>query len=579
MSAPNHVQPDLDPPPIEPPLDADPPKSGFRLFELLLDPRGLQTLMLAGGGLLALGLVLWLAVIGVFDEPIYGASGLGVANLSLLGTGVWLAAETRYRLAGRATAMLACLLMPLNLWFYDAQGLVTLADGGHLWVAALVCCVLYATVARILRDSLFVYAFAAGVSMTGMLFLADGDVARFWEVLAPSMLLVSLGVACIHAERLFPVTAAKEEDRAFTRGDFGLAFFRAGHTLLASGLVVLLGGRLTGRFYDTVLNVYGYFEQPDVTTVVHVKLAALGLTLVGAYAYGYSRLTEQRGHRYSLFAVLSLAWSAVIGIDLLGIEFTEVLVVGLLGVFAIASRLAATLLPAKVVVPNQPATLDHWLGFASRTASVTGVVLVTAQLVRGIWMASTAFNPLDFEFSWNYVLAAALVLVAELLATRAKAGGTTQPTDLVGATLAGLAVAGGVGGLVVTDAFGPFYAMTALLGGLVAIASVRQLVTWCPAMLRGAEAGAWLVAALGTPYAVVHPTTATLPVTRGLAGVFAGLAYHGRRHAGVVAVVLALAVGCQAAVVYELGVHLPLIVLSVASVGVLATGRWTGRDG
>lgn len=38
--------------------------------------------------------------------------------------------------------LLACLLMPLNLWFYDAQGLITLREGGHLWIPAVVCCAL-----------------------------------------------------------------------------------------------------------------------------------------------------------------------------------------------------------------------------------------------------------------------------------------------------------------------------------------------------------------------------------------------------------------------------------------------------
>jgi hypothetical protein len=35
--------------------------------------------------------------------------------------------------------------MPLNLWYYSANGLVTL--DGHLWVAAVVICVIYAAAA------------------------------------------------------------------------------------------------------------------------------------------------------------------------------------------------------------------------------------------------------------------------------------------------------------------------------------------------------------------------------------------------------------------------------------------------
>lgn len=582
MTAPDDFRPDLDLPPGEPGPTNDPPGGGLRFFELLLDPRGLQTLMLAGGGLLALGLVLWLAVIGVFDEPINAAVGLGVANLSLLGTGVWLAAKTRYRLAGRGTSMLACLLMPLNLWFYDAQGLLTLAGGGHLWLAALACCVLYAVVARLLRDSLFVYAFTAGISMTGLLFLADGDVGRFWEVLAPSTLLVSLGVACIHAERLFPIAVVNEEDRPFTRGDFGLAFFRAGHALLASGLVVLLAGRLTGRFYETVQNFYGWVERPDVATLLHVKLAALGLTFVGTYAYGYSRLTEQRGQRYSLFAVLTLAWSAVIGIDLLGIEFTEVLVVGLLGVFAIACRLAMSVVPAageSATNEAMPKGLDRWLGFASRTASVTGVVLLTVQLVRGVWANAPTLDPIHFTFSWSYVLVAASVLLAEVLAARGSDDDESSTTALVGPMLAALALTGGLGGLLAGNMGGPLLAMTVLLVVGCGVVFTRPLTVWRQPIHRAAESGAWLVALLVTPYAVFEPTLETIAVTLGLAVVFGIAGREGRRYAGMVALLFVIAAGCQAAVVYDLGVHLPLVVLSLASVGALAAGRWTERDG
>ena len=78
-----------------------------------------------------------------------------------------------------AVTLLACLVMPLNLWFYDSQGLITIKDGGHLWVAALVCCVLYAVSASLLRDPMLVYVFVGGVALTGLLLLADQLVSRF----------------------------------------------------------------------------------------------------------------------------------------------------------------------------------------------------------------------------------------------------------------------------------------------------------------------------------------------------------------------------------------------------------------
>ena len=326
------------------PTEGPPPAAGdveqaterptLRFAQLLLDPRGLHVLMLAGSGMLSLGLVIWLAVIGLFDNPVIAATALGAANLGLLVGGVWIAVKTPYQLAGRSAAMLACLLLPLNLWFYDAQGLITLKDGGNLWLPALVCCGLYAAVARTLRDSLFVYAFTGGVALTGLLFLADGDVNHFWEVLAPSSLLVILGVVCIHVPRLFPETASGQPDEAFTQSDFGLAFFRAGHGLLAGGLGLLLTGRLAGRYYVALFEELGWFTQPDLATVGGVKLAAVGLVLAGAYTYVYSRLVH-RGERFTVLAALCVAWAGVIGLEMLGVS-----VVGTLLIVTAASFLA-----------------------------------------------------------------------------------------------------------------------------------------------------------------------------------------------------------------------------------------------
>ena len=203
---PSKEEPLLEPLPLDPdPRAPDAPSHpALRFIQLLADPRGLYTLMGAGGGLLVLGVVLWLVAIGLFEEPLYAALAMGAGNFALLGGGVLVVDRTRYRLAGRSTAMLACLLLPLNLWFYHAQGLITLDGGGHLWAPALVCCLVYAGVARRLKDAWFVYTFAGGVALAGMLLLADSRVDHFWEILAPSALLVALGVGCIHAERVFP---------------------------------------------------------------------------------------------------------------------------------------------------------------------------------------------------------------------------------------------------------------------------------------------------------------------------------------------------------------------------------------
>jgi hypothetical protein len=309
--------------PTDDPVGARRPNSVADLARTLLDPRSLNVLMAAGGGLLALGLVIWLAVIGVFDDPLVAATGLGSANVALLGVGAWLAARTRYRGAGRGVAMLACVLLPLNLWFYDAQGLITLADGGNLWIPAVGCTLLYVAVARLLRDPLFVYSIVGGLALTGLLFLADSDVGRFWEVIAPSTLLVSLGVACIHAERLFPRTT---DGAAFTRENFGLAFFRAGHALLAGGLVVLLAGTLMGPFFSALLRDGFWRTALDLETVLGIKLSAVSLLLVAGYTYAYSRLVRG-GERFTLMAVLTIGWAALVILDTLGLGAGSALMV------------------------------------------------------------------------------------------------------------------------------------------------------------------------------------------------------------------------------------------------------------
>ena len=47
------------------------------LWEIILDPRTIQWLLGLGGVLFVLGLVIWLATLGIFDNPLDGCRGLG----------------------------------------------------------------------------------------------------------------------------------------------------------------------------------------------------------------------------------------------------------------------------------------------------------------------------------------------------------------------------------------------------------------------------------------------------------------------------------------------------------------------
>jgi hypothetical protein len=297
--------------PVERPRRRPPPPPLPRrnLLEILLDPRSIQWLLAFGGALLVLGLIIWLAAQGLFKDPLVVAGLLGAGNAALLVGGWAVVALTRHEVAGRALTLLACLLMPFNLWFYDAQGLITLQEG-HLWIPALVCCALYAISARLLRDPTFVWVFVLGVAGTGLLILADHLVEHFWEIAGPASLLVALGLVCIHAERIFP-----EGDSPFSRRRFGLAFFWSGHVLLAVGLLLLLAAHLAGDWLWGLFEpIYREFHatQPAIVTDPEGRLLSLALVLAATYAYAYSDLVVRRVGAYLWLAVGTLLWAEVL---------------------------------------------------------------------------------------------------------------------------------------------------------------------------------------------------------------------------------------------------------------------------
>ena len=195
-----------------------------------------------------------------------------------------------------------------------------------MWLPALVCCVLYAASARLLRDPIFVYVLIAGVTLTGLLILADHQLQHFWEIAGPSTLLVCLGLACIHAERVFP-----EGEGPFSRRRFGLAFFWSGHAVLGLGLLLLLGAQVCGDWLYLLFEpIYASYDagQPQIVTTFGGRFLALCLVLAGTYAYAYSDLIVRRMGVYIYIAVFSLLWAEVLALNLLplNIPMMEVII-------------------------------------------------------------------------------------------------------------------------------------------------------------------------------------------------------------------------------------------------------------
>src|SRR5579875_2009829 len=306
------------------------------LLEILLDPQNIHMLLAFGGALIVVGLVIWLWVNEWLKPPVV-AVGLGAVNMALLGVGWWLLHGSRHPLAGRAITLLACLVLPLNLWYYHANNLITVE--GHLWIAALVLSALYAASALVLRDEMFVYIFMAGVTLTGLLFLADlpPSPQKFWEIALPSTMLVVLGLLAIHAERAFP-----EQEGPFGRRRFGLAFFWSGHVLLAAGLLLVLGADIAGDWLYKPLfkTVYDRMKTTPSPIVGELRWLALLLVVAGTYAYIYSDLVVRRVGVYIYIAAGTLLWTLILGLQLLHIELGMDALIAVLALAALALNIS-----------------------------------------------------------------------------------------------------------------------------------------------------------------------------------------------------------------------------------------------
>ena len=315
-----------------------------RLIERLLSPESLQKMMASGGGLLVLGFVIWLWKIGLFANPITVAAIVGGVTLGVMGVGILVHKYTRYELAGNGLTMLGGLALPLNLWLYDAQELITLEGGGHLWVPAAICCGIYAGVAWLIRDSRFVYALTGGVVMTGMLFMADSMVNCFWYLLPQVTFLLSVGWACMVAERQFPIN-----DGDFSRINFGKAFHRSGIVILCGGLLLLLGGQLL----STLTTVFPVMNAPLIATLRSQKVWASILLLGSTVGFAVQHLLRHRQSRYGMVACGMGVWTSLALVDVLGIRPTlSHLLIGASALVTVWNVIAATAGRASADVPS-----------------------------------------------------------------------------------------------------------------------------------------------------------------------------------------------------------------------------------
>jgi len=396
------------------------------LIEILLDPRSIRWLLGSGGSMLAVGLAIWLSSLGVFKNAMVVASAMGLGTVAMLAGGGAMTRYTRHRLAGRAVALLGCLVMPLNLWFYNANGLMTVH--GHLWLAAVACCVLYAGAAFVLEDLMFVYVLFGGITMTGMLVLAD--LHRLMEVSAPATLLVMLGLISLHVERAFA-----DDDGPFSRKRFGLACFRSAHALIGLGLLLLLGSQLAAWAPSVGLDL--------AQALASNHLLSLALVLAGGYACLYSALVARQKGIYTRLAASCLAWAALLGVQILHLSDHPPALISALALASLAMNIAASVAsrhPGAQAKQVAGPLRRVGLGFAA-----FALAIALSLYVRATFSGVIAISP--FALTWSYVGALALTAVscqaaASLNApTRSQDGATHNAVTYLGVTYLAAAAA------------------------------------------------------------------------------------------------------------------------------------------
>ncbi|MEZ6058237.1 MAG: hypothetical protein R3C01_16180 [Planctomycetaceae bacterium] len=354
-----------------------------RMMEALLDPRAIHWLLTIGGGLAVLGLIIWLVSAGVFDDPRLVAGFLGVGSLGILAAGWWTTLKTRFHLVGQALTFLGCVVLPLNLWFYHAQGLVDIEN--HLWVGSLVCVLFYVATVIVLKDPLFMYAIEAGVTLTVLLLMADvGQIADAGKF---ALMFVILGAISIHTERAFA------PDGEYSRKRFGLPLFWSGHVQLAVALLVLLWSQSVGWFAD----VAGLDAPQNLLT--QSSLLAGGLWLAGSWLYLYSDLAVRRLGVYTWLAGVCLLLGEV-SLILPRVETELMLVV-----------LAVTALTIQIL--RFTLTIDEKIG---RHLTSFGALLAALPVLLGVVLHLRATGEVARVIGWTYsggwLFVGAMVIVA-----------------------------------------------------------------------------------------------------------------------------------------------------------------------
>ena len=160
--------------------------------------------------------------------------------------------------------------------------------------------------------------------MTGLLFLADRAVDRFWYLLPHVSILLAVGWICYFAERLFV-----DGESDFSRKNFGYAFKTSGSLVLLTAFCLLAGGQLVGRLAE----VFTIDVMPLIATDKVQKLWAIGLLGGSCIGYVIDRVLVSKSPWTTVWAIGLFCWMGLAVLDLCAVRLQVAHVAIVAGVY------------------------------------------------------------------------------------------------------------------------------------------------------------------------------------------------------------------------------------------------------
>lgn len=551
----------------------EPPQPRRKLMEIILDPRSIQCLLGLGGALMVVGLVILLWMNNFFTPPVM-AVVLATGNLVLLAAGLATVRFSRYQLAGKAVSLLSCLVMPLNLWYCHSNNLITI--DGHLWVCAVVISAIYGLAAVVLKDEMFVYVFSAGVSLTGLLILADlpPSPQKFREIASPATLLVVLGLISIHLIQAFNIG-----EGPFSRERFGMAFFWSGHVQIAAGLILVLGAQVAGDWmYPFWFKpLYDSLQATPSPICNELRWLALILVLSGTYAYTYSDLAVRKKGIFLHIGAFTLLWAEVLVVQVLDLKLGVDAIIAILATTSLLSHLAQSLVGEKNQYTRSLPVFGLLLG--ALPAVIGTVVYLDHMGLQAVWIKEPP--------RWAFVGAMILTAVACRVGSHVHRGTARLMTAYFFATGAATMIAAVAAlaalGMNQWQSHAPIM-MLIPIAYLVASriygdTSQARAVLW----VGHAAAGVMLISSLSSAFMSLRDGTEnlTLHLTLSLffaeAALFYGLATWFRRQPWCVYLssLMASAACWQLLVYFQLGTEAYILAFAVAGLAMLIAYRFS----